>query len=120
MITFTAMDDDLIAGITADVMTCLNRAQFFEKLDALFCPKESSIPRKSCAGDYKISEAILRNVGFDAGDLEDIFNVLRSQGGFCDCEILYNVAESSRLRSEYWRNRSDEQVGRPKHGAPSS
>jgi hypothetical protein len=29
------------------------------------------------------------------------------QGGFCDCEILYNVAEQSRLKAEYWMAKAE-------------
>ena len=28
------------------------------------------------------------------------------KGGFCDCEILYNVVEESRLKAEYWQARA--------------
>lgn len=27
-------------------------------------------------------------------------------GGFCDCEILYNVAEESHFKSKYWKARA--------------
>lgn len=79
-------------------MKCLDRSLFFEKLDDVLCPKDCSEVRQGCGSDYKLSESILLASGFDASDLVDIFDVLRGQGGFCDCEILYNVAESSRLR----------------------
>jgi hypothetical protein len=52
-------------NIAPDVMRCLFRARFFERLDDLFSPIDES-----------------------------------SQ---CDCEILYNVAESSRLKAKHWR-----------------
>lgn len=64
------------------------------------------MPREGCGGDYKVSEAILRAAGFDSTELTDIFNVLKSRGGCCDCEALYNVAETSRLKTEYWRDRA--------------
>jgi hypothetical protein len=98
-------DEDLIASITPDVMTCLAGSHFFERLDDLLCPMENSRQREVCAGDYKLSKRVLAD--FDSADLKDIFNVLRSQGACCDCEVLYNVAESSRLKSQYWRNRAD-------------
>jgi hypothetical protein len=47
----------------------------------------------------------------DDEDLEDILAVLHSLGGCCDCEILYNVAEESRLKSEYWIARAREFLG---------
>jgi hypothetical protein len=108
-------EDDLITSITPDVMRCLDRSEFFDKLDDLLCPNEASLPRKGCGGDYKLSESVLRTAGFDSEELADIFGVLRSQGGCCDCEILYNLAESSRLKAEYWRGRAKGLDARPKH-----
>jgi len=35
-------------------------------------------------------------------DVRDVLDVLRSQGACCDCEVLYNVAENSRLKARYW------------------
>ena len=95
---------DIISSITPDVMRCLRRSQFFERLDDVLCPREGSSPRQ-CSGDYTLSEPILRDAGYDPEDVQEIFDVLRSQGGCCDCEILYNVAESSRLKANYWRSR---------------
>ena len=97
-------DSDLIAAITPDVMACLRRSQFFEKLDDLLSPTEGG--SGSCHGDYRLSEDILRSGGYDSEELRDIFDVLRSQGGCCDCEILYNVTETSRLKEKYWRSRA--------------
>jgi hypothetical protein len=100
---FTCMeaepDQELISSITPDVMTCLERSGFFRKLDDLLRPEDYSQPHADCSGDYQLSKSILPAAGFDSADLTDIFNVLRSQGGCCDCEILYNVAESSRLKA---------------------
>jgi len=109
MVCFTCMetdpDHDLISSITPDVMTCLERS-LFRKRDDLLCPEHPSQSRADCSGDYQLSKSILQAAGFDSSELTDIFGVLGSQGGGCDCEILYNVAESSRLKSEYWRNRA--------------
>lgn len=102
-----ATDSDLISSITPDVMTCLRRSQFFERLDDLLSPKASWDTREVCDGDYRLTKRVLEAVGFKPEDLDDIFNVLKSQGACCDCEILYNVAESSRLKTTYWRNRAD-------------
>jgi hypothetical protein len=41
-------------------------------------------------------------------EIEDVLAVMRFSGGCCDCEILYNVAEESRLKSEYWKARLKE------------
>ena len=88
-------------------MACLRLAQFFEQLDDLLCPKQESRPREVCQGNYNLSKRVLDAAGFDSTDVEDIFGVLRSQGACCDCEALYNVVESSRLKAEYWRAHLD-------------
>lgn len=108
-------DSEQVNLITPDVMTCLRRSFFFERLDDLLSPKEDSHQRDVCAGNYKLSKRILETSGFDSDDLQDIFNVLRAQGGSCDCEILYNVAELSRLKSEYWTSRAHGIESKTKH-----
>jgi hypothetical protein len=87
---------DLIASITSDVMKCLQRSKFFEKLDDILSPSDGSQPQEVCSENYKLSEAIVRESGLEFSDFAGIFNVLRSQGGFCDCEVLYNASDSSR------------------------
>ena len=108
-------EDDLITSITPDVMKCLDRSRFFSTLDDLLCPNEASLARKVCGEDYKLSESVLRTAGFDSEEMADIFDVLRSKGGCCDCEILYNVAESSRLKSQYWNRQADGFEARTTH-----
>ena len=98
--------DDFIFSITPDVMKSLVRSGFFQKLDDLLCPNDDLHPRRTCGGDYELSETVPLTSGFEQTDFADIFGVLSSKGGCCDCEILYNVAESSRLKSEYWRRRA--------------
>ena len=88
-------------------MAVLKARSFFEKLDDLLCPADESRSASRCQGDYVLSEMILRDSGFDGSDFEDILCVLRSQGGCCDCEILYNVSETSRLKSTYWKARAE-------------
>jgi hypothetical protein len=99
--------DDLISSIALDVMRCLVRSGFFEKLDDLLCPKDDLDLRHTCSANYKLSESVLLASGFELTDLADAFGVLSSKGGCCDCEILYNVSESSRLKAKYWRNRAE-------------
>jgi uncharacterized protein DUF2695 len=112
-------DSDLILSISPDVMKCLDRSGFFEKLDDLLSPKDTLRHRQSCSGNYKLAESVLLSSGFKRSDLADIFGVLRSKGGFCDCEILYDVAESNRLKAEYWRKQAGGQSDRRRH-APIS
>jgi len=99
-------DGDYIASIAQYVLKNLANCKFFEALDDRLCPADSSKSREGCCGNYDISETILRLHGFNEEDLSDIFEVLRSRGGFCDCEILYNAAGDNRLRGEYWRARA--------------
>ena len=107
-------DDEFISNITTDVMKCLVSAHFFEKLDDILSPREETSSRQVCGGGYKLSESLLIASEFSREDLTDIWAVLQSQGGFCDCEILYNVSPSSRLASRYWRKRAAElEAGKP-------
>jgi hypothetical protein len=117
-----ASDDDLISSIALDVMKCLERCGFFEKLDGVLSPEDNAIPAQGCDGTYKLSESILIAEGFERADLDDIFAVLQSKGGFCDCEVLYNVAETSSLKANYWRGRAAGQTAhasRRPHSRPN-
>jgi hypothetical protein len=97
-----------VEAIATDVLSVLTRKGFFEALDDVFSPRDGSPTSTACKGDYAISEGILGNLKFDKQDLDDIFEVLKSRGGFCDCEILYNAVETSRLKASYWRARADD------------
>ncbi|HYM05742.1 MAG TPA: DUF2695 domain-containing protein [Terriglobales bacterium] len=110
-----APDEDFVAAVATDIMKCLVGARFFEKLDDRLCPAEKSTAREHCSGNYTISDGILRSQGFDDTDINEIFAVLRTKGACCDCEILYNVVESSRLKAEYWRARATGEVTRTSH-----
>ena len=100
-------DEELIDAITPDVMRCLAGARFFELLDDAMCPEDADQQRCQCWGDFRNSRPILLSRGFKEEELFDVFHVLMRQGGFCDCEILYNVVEESRLKAEYWIARSE-------------
>ena len=58
-------NDELISSIAPDVMKCLGRCDFFEKLDSLLSPEDRSIPSTSCDGTFKLSESILVGAGFE-------------------------------------------------------
>jgi hypothetical protein len=64
------------------------------------------VERAKCGHSFDRSIGILHDLGMDSGDVEDVLAVLRSSGGCCDCEVLYNVADESRLKSEYWKARA--------------
>jgi Protein of unknown function (DUF2695) len=99
---------EFVASISDDVMKSLVSRSFFEELDSRLCPKGGGGPRVLCDHSYRISTSILAELGFQAEDVSDVFDVLRSKGGFCDCEILYNAVEESRLKAEYWKSKVGE------------
>jgi hypothetical protein len=96
-------------------MKCLSRVGFFEKLDDELGPQGASQARQRCSGDYRVSGKFCEKPDFELSDFADILGVLRSQGGFCDCEILYNAVESSRLKAEYWRSQAGKVGTQPAH-----
>jgi hypothetical protein len=100
-------DDQLIADITSDVLKVVNAAQIFETLDNVLSPLEPGKAQALCYGDYRHTRKILLERGFTNDEFFDVFHVFMAQGGFCDCEILYNVAPSSRLATEYLKNRGE-------------
>ena len=98
--------DQTFADSIADtVLAVLERERFFERLDDRFCPRASMERRAECGHSFQISTQILENIGMDQEEIEDVLAVLRSRGGCCDCEVLYNVAKESRLRAEHWKAR---------------
>jgi hypothetical protein len=116
-------DDKFIASIAPDVMRALTASGFFIALDELFCPTEKFLKAGVCHGhgDYRNAKRLLLSHGFDESEFSDVFGVLASRGGYCDCEILYNAAESSRLKAEYWKAQArNSQPGPPQHGSNSA
>lgn len=96
-------DERLIADITPDVMRILDRTGFFKRLDDVMCPTDTEAMRAQCWGDFRNAKPLLHKCGITEDELFDVLHVLMLQGGFCDCEILYNVVEENRLKSEYWK-----------------
>ena len=93
------------SDITADVLGVLKRIRFFELLDDRFCPVDHSQEPVKCGHSFDASKGILADSGMDEEDIQDVIDVLHSQGACCDCEVLYNVAKESRLRARYWKAR---------------
>ncbi|HLW86036.1 MAG TPA: DUF2695 domain-containing protein [Candidatus Sulfotelmatobacter sp.] len=96
-------DEELIAAIAPDVLGSLQESGFFAALDDLLCPVNSRSQPEPCTGDFLRAKQALQACGFEESDWSDVFHVLMGQGGFCDCEILYNAAEESRLKAQYWK-----------------
>ena len=98
-------DEELVNLIAADVMAVLAAQRFFEFLDDALCPLASNQSAAACDGTHSITTGILIDCGFDSDAISDVVNVLRSKGGCCDCEVLYNTVPESRLRSRYWTSK---------------
>jgi len=96
-------EGEYICSISPDVIRVLMGRRFFELLDDRLCPVLKEAGREKCKSDFAASEIVLDSLGFTEDDKEDIFAVLKSRGARCDCEILYNVVEKSRLKSEHWK-----------------
>jgi hypothetical protein len=97
---------EFIDAISSNVLGVLEKERFFSRLDDLFSPIDPLIERAKCGHSFDRSIDVLRDLGMDSDDVEDVLAVLRSRGGCCDCEVLYNVADESRLKSEYWKARA--------------
>ncbi len=106
MSTDDLYDDELVNDITPDVLAVLGREKFFERLDDRFCPIDASQKRSLCQNSFEISTSVLHDIGFDSEEIRDVIEVLHANGACCDCEVLYNVAEESRLKSGYWKARA--------------
>jgi hypothetical protein len=96
-------DAEIINAIAPDVLKVLARRRFIQVLDDQMCPTDGTEERLQCDGTYAISTPLLGRLGFEADEIPEMTQVLFSRGGCCDCEMLFNVAEESRLKSEYWR-----------------
>jgi hypothetical protein len=118
MMNDAEQEKKFINSITPDVMKSLTTSGFFEALDDVLCPRDASQAPGVCQANYANSEAILSERGFDESDRADIFNVMKARGSSCDCEILFNAVEFSRLKANYWRARaSGGQPSVPHHGS---
>lgn len=111
-------DDELIEQIEPDVMLVLEKSGFLRALDLAFCPRLPFTRPAQCHGDYRVSRALLAKHGFSPDEHFDIFHVLMARGGYCDCEILYNAAEESRLKARYRRARAKGQQPPDPHAGP--
>ena len=82
-------------------MRALARRGFFDALDSQLCQADPDRGPIVCAHNFDVSKSILKSLGFP--DDVGIIEVLEHLGACCDCEVLYNVAEDSRLKAKYWR-----------------
>jgi Protein of unknown function (DUF2695) len=99
--------NSFIRDITPDVMKSLEKKGFFDKLEELvFHNGEDGAV--NCNHDFTHATSLLIEAGYTEEDRQDIFAVMKSLGGFCDCEILYNALEESLPKERYWKARAAE------------
>ena len=96
-----------IDNITDNILKLLVNKHFFKILDDRMCPIDSLKTPQICMDDFSISKKILKELGFkdessEYDEMFDIFSVLMNNGAFCDCEILYNIPITNRLKTKYW------------------
>jgi hypothetical protein len=95
------LDNETVEGIRDIILAVLkDRVNFVTKLDTLF-----SSESVKCFGDFRHSKRILNELNFSDEEQFDIFHVLMHEGGYCDCEILYNVFRESEYAQKYWSQR---------------
>lgn len=102
-------DEQVIRDITDDVTRCLVGSGFFRRLDDRMCPEDAAQIPAPCHGDFRLARAVLAESGFSLEEHFDVLHVLMAQGGYCDCELLYNAAPDNRLKARYWTNRAKHQ-----------
>ncbi len=95
-------DEETIKSIKDIILEILKaKTDFVKKLDSQFIKNDPV----ECFGDFRHSKSILTNLGFNETEQFDIFHVLMHEGGYCDCELLYNVFRESEYSKNYWKNR---------------
>jgi hypothetical protein len=92
---------ETIAAIKEPILGILrNKVSFVSTLD-----KKFNTEKVKCFGDFRVSKKILADLQFSLEDQFDIFHVLMDEGGYCDCEILFNVFRESEYAKKYWSER---------------
>jgi len=105
----TESRDEFIESIAGDVMGCLTRDRFFERLEKIVWP-EGPDGQKVCDHSFAKTLELTAAHGHPSEDQEEIIGVLQSRGGFCDCEVILNAAPTSQARDRYWRKRAAEEL----------
>ena len=96
-------DQATIDEIKEPIISILkDKVSFVSLLD-----KEFISEAVKCYGDFRHSKKILTDLKFSDEGQFDIFHVLMNEGGYCDCEILYNVFRESEYSKKYWRDRQE-------------
>jgi hypothetical protein len=96
-------DQETIDEIKEPILSILkDKGGFVALVDKEFISESAK-----CFGDFRHSKSILTDLKFSDEEQFDIFHVLMNEGGYCDCEILYNVFRESEYSKNYWRDRQE-------------
>jgi hypothetical protein len=98
-----------LAKITPIVLRVLAKRGFFAKLDDYMCPAEEFEPYV-CQHDFALSTQVLSDMGFDDTERRDVLAVLVHSDARCDCEVLFNISASNRLKAQYWKDRTPKSI----------
>jgi hypothetical protein len=120
MTTDPEAENEIANSIAPDVLGVLEITRFFERLDERFYSLKDAKVLEQCTGTHEVSVQILQNMQMDADEIRDVLEVLKSRGGCCDCEVLYNVANESNFRSDYWKARARGENPRTPHSSAQS
>jgi hypothetical protein len=103
-------DEQLIESIAPAVLTAIERRGVFARLDDLMAPDSEAGASEPCHGDFRLLKRVLAEKGFGKrGEIDEVFDichVIMARGGYCDCEVLYNVSDKNRLKARYWEERA--------------
>ena len=91
--------DEFVESIAPDVLACLDRDGFFRKLEQKVWPDGPKV----CDNTFANTLALTAAGGYGSEEQEDILDVVRSKGGFCDCEVMLNVAPNCEARERHWK-----------------
>jgi hypothetical protein len=94
--------DEFIESIAPDVLSSLGKQDFFRRLEERVWP-DGPDGRKVCDSTYANALILTAADGYTPEDQDDILDVMRSRGGFCDCEIILNAAPESAIRERHWK-----------------
>jgi hypothetical protein len=69
--------------------------EFASRLEESLAPEVDQYGHKIirwwCGGTHHHCVDVLRGMGLDAGDVEASLAYFRDRGGYCDCEVMFNV-----------------------------
>jgi len=83
---YDALFNDEKAGLNKDseLLNLLFHRMFFYRLN-------EKLSGLTCDHTHRLSTQILTQMQFNRGKMNEILEVLKKNGGDCDCEIIYNV-----------------------------